>query len=1275
MPSQLAIQQNQNTYPQITEATQRIEHDSNELWLESVQVAAIRGLMNWKLFLAASWTKWNEESDAILDYLNTYWFTQDKRLSTNAIRWQWIEDSIVETLLEDIWSGKIIPSEFCIRDPKELKSSYPSLSISKITLLQRFIERETMFDRVDLQDLSAQFPFAISKYNFFGRFIGWSEWSPQNGIRHLRTSTPFFIQMKAMIESLYNEERNFLQISSLSRQTKKVKKKDDDWNEIESEEKLETREVREEMQTEFQRILQACIEQASDMMDNPEMQQLTCISIPQLPYLVHEDHVHLEPKEHRRLSIEIMNWIFFGDTGGELMNRTSLSIVNQRLQKRLEKEIPRVRKKIREKKKARTEAYAIHEERTKNGEKSLKTENACNRIERELDQLDLDLKNKIRERSGLKSDKKLQKPIIKVLESKNNWKLQLDKFRKKVFEAREKGEKIIFTTFENDGKSIFSQYFDRAFAQRRSDKTEVWDILWNCGFLMSDYFAEQVRHDRVSSGTATRWYMRAFSFEQSTLNQSARYVVEELLPQKEDIKVRQVIDYLVEKMPTPGVILKAQLKYLVCQYFGKKTPNVDDYLVYTFENLISTDKDTILWLLNLLRQVGHNTIPNRCREISTERFHISSDIMDQFEVYVSNYKPDSLGRLPEVFEDRATLQSYLDLGLDSYGMNEEMTRLQELFTQWNGVVWVIDTTEYHPELTDDGEKSDEEESEEVWGNYIRPTERLARSFASHLMEWRVVRDLKDHSFVSVIQPSKEDKKMAKLIKAFFGLDMDVHTNLSQMTQVISELHNYDENTVLVVNAESVKDFESYKTLLGIFEKFRFKVIVQLKEPLPWIPQITLKPFLDSEITARIMSEEEAIRKKLWLKDLIPEEIVAFAVTQVKRMRQPSDDPLNLVLQVINGAAQNARMQWYTDIRHQDITTAIVPIFHLPDSEQMKSRIEAVDNFKRTAPIEVLWQAKAVGLIADKMKSHILWLRDPSRPLSLLLPGPTWVGKTELMIKFAQAVNMPFFQIEGAEFSEKHTVSRLVGSPSWYVWPDKWILFKFLENNNGGVVFIDEIEKMHPAVYTALMNFFDKATLTAWDGSTVRRPWFVIVGASNAWADDLTPQMSVREVKDTLAQAFVDQFGKPRPELVRRFDPIVMLAIEKEEFKKVISLNLESIWNRFGLINSNVKLVGVDDVAVELLYKESIEVCKYSESSWFGFSVGKWAKEVDTASETFYDMRHISRALDTLVWDGLAEIVEDQIKSWRYNDRNAMTEIELVGDIVNKVIHVEVKGDA
>src|SRR5205085_2873995 len=99
----------------------------------------------------------------------------------------------------------------------------------------------------------------------------------------------------------------------------------------------------------------------------------------------------------------------------------------------------------------------------------------------------------------------------------------------------------------------------------------------------------------------------------------------------------------------------------------------------------------------------------------------------------------------------------------------------------------------------------------------------------------------------------------------------------------------------------------------------------------------------------------------------------------------------------------------------------------------------------------------------------------------------------------------------------------------YVGPDEGILYKFLKDNPVGIVFIDEIEKMHPDVYTALMNFFDKAVLTAGNGEQVRRPGMVIVGASNAGADKLHRGMGARQVREILAEAFEDSRGRKRPE--------------------------------------------------------------------------------------------------------------------------------------------------
>src|SRR5438270_10939567 len=110
-----------------------------------------------------------------------------------------------------------------------------------------------------------------------------------------------------------------------------------------------------------------------------------------------------------------------------------------------------------------------------------------------------------------------------------------------------------------------------------------------------------------------------------------------------------------------------------------------------------------------------------------------------------------------------------------------------------------------------------------------------------------------------------------------------------------------------------------------------------------------------------------------------------------------------------------------------------------------------------------------------------------------------------------------------------------------------ILDTLAEGRAEAVVFFDEIEKMHPDVYTALMNYFDAGILTAGNGETVRRPGHVIVGAANAGAERLHRLMSERQVKDVLAEAFTDRYGNRRPELVREFEAIPMYALEKEAF--------------------------------------------------------------------------------------------------------------------------------
>ncbi len=726
------------------------------------------------------------------------------------------------------------------------------------------------------------------------------------------------------------------------------------------------------------------------------------------------------------------------------------------------------------------------------------------------------------------------------------------------------------------------------------------------------------------------------------------------------------------------------MTYLVRKWSSKKEPKPDDYLLYAFEHAAFLSEPDLQAILFVLRELGFSDVPQRCKELSAERFNHAPAILNQFQVYAHSYRPNKLGALPAVFRDIATLNDYRTLHLDAFGMSEEVKVLERHLIS-RGIVCIVDTTNFHPELgavvMEEKIKDDVEKTREVWGDYVRPHERLVRSFARRLMESSVSEELKNHSLVCVRKPGKLDKIWEMLIRKFLGIDMNLTPDLGLINKVLSDLTLHDENVILVVDADSVKDLEQYRQFVGLLQRYHIKVIVRMREPLPGLPQVLIQPFMDDEIAYRLLAEEPALRRKLGLEEPIGRTIFEFAAAIVKRTRRPDQDNLNLVLQTLNGAAQHARMEGYRSLTEQDIAAAAPSIFHLPDGEQIRHRKSAVDKFLVRASFEVLGQEKAIHTIGARMKSHVLGVRDVDRPLALLLPGPTGVGKTELMMKFALAMNMPFFHVEGAQFSESHTVSRLIGSPSGYVGPDKGILYVFAEDNASAIVFFDEIEKMHPDVYTALMNYFDAGILTAGNGETVRRPGHVIVGAANAGAERLHRLMSERQVKDVLAEAFTDRYGNRRPELVRRFEAIPMLALEKEHFIELLRASLETLGKRFGFINANLRLVGVDDSAVDLLYEASREVCAYSEDGLrrIGFGDGVPGVRIRTPvqlaveQQLFFDMRHVSRAFEQLGGESVRRFAEEQYDHGWHSARQHPRRVKLVGDPINgRILLVDVQ---
>jgi MoxR-like ATPase len=1255
----------------VTASRQSIDHLARRLGLGRTQLSAVQAVMTWAAFLRSSTDPCDREDlRAYLDVMG--YLPADRKVVAHAERSRHAVDNAVPVLLEGFARGDLDAETFLEADADELAQRFAGLTRSQVDLLKSILRHQRALDEADSLELAAQFPFPVTPVNFFGRFVAGGCDDPRKAIRYLRLCTPFFVRMRSLLEGLSNERFRFLVIQGINaakEYTSETSEEDADGT-TDGEAGSSSPSVP-ALAREAANLLHAAIDTAHDFIgdsDEAIPTPFVCIKVPEVSSFSTD---HIDSDEQSQLAAEFIDWLLTGNRDGALLRRKALSVESERDYRKARRELRQVRAK---RKKHHHSAPADQDNK--------KAMSIWEREDAKLAKKIEELENRIRQADR---ERAKRRPILHQLDAAESGRARIRKFREETAKARRMGKRIVFSLLGTTGGAVFCKYLDRAFSSGPDRSRHGVKWLRQASFLLSPTAAQHIRDNRVQGfGSIAEQQLRDFPIVPAQMGPSLRFILERILPEKLDPKVSMLIDALRTHVRLPGASERKHFTYLVRKWSGKKEPKPDDYLRYAFEHAAFLGEPDLQAILLVLRELGFADVPARCKELSVERFNHAPAILGQFQVYARSYRPNKLGALPAVFRDIATLNDYRTLHLDAFGMAEEV-KLLERHLIGRGIVCIVDTTNFHPELgavvMEEKIKDDVEKTREVWGDYVRPHERLVRSFARRLMEDSVSAELRNHSLVCVRKPGKLDKIWETLIRKFLGIDMNLTPDLGLINKVLSDLTLHDENVILVVDAESVKDLEQYRQFVGLLQRYHIKVILRMREPLPGLPQVLIQPFMDDEVPDRLLAEEPALRRKLGLEEPIGRDIFAFVAALVKRTRRPEQDNLNLALHTLNGAAQHARMEGFRGLTEQDVAAAAPSIFHLPDGEQIRHRKTAVDQFLARAPFEVLGQRQAIRTIGARMKSHVLGVRDVDRPLALLLPGPTGVGKTELMMKFALAMNMPFFHVEGAQFSESHTVARLIGSPSGYVGPDKGILYVFAEENAAAIVFFDEIEKMHPDVYTALMNYFDAGILTAGNGETVRRPGHVLVGAANAGAERLHRHMSERQVKDVLAEAFTDRYGNRRPELVRRFEAIPMLALEKEDFIEVLRASLETLGKRFGFVNANLRLVGVDASAVDLLYEASREVCAYSESSLrrIGFADGPAGVRIRTpaqlaaTTELFFDMRHVSRAFEQLGGESVRQFAEEQYDHGWHRRRQHPRRVKLIGDPTRgRIVLVDVK---
>ncbi len=296
----------------------------------------------------------------------------------------------------------------------------------------------------------------------------------------------------------------------------------------------------------------------------------------------------------------------------------------------------------------------------------------------------------------------------------------------------------------------------------------------------------------------------------------------------------------------------------------------------------------------------------------------------------------------------------------------------------------------------------------------------------------------------------------------------------------------------------------------------------------------------------------------------------------------------------------------------------IPVKRLAEEESAKLRkLESILH-KR-----VIGQEEAVTAVAKAVRRGRVGLKDPSRPIgSFLFLGPTGVGKTEISKALAEAVfgtEGSMIRVDMSEYMEKHSVSKMIGSPPGYVGYDEGgQLSEKVRRSPYSVILFDEIEKAHQDVFNILLQVLDDGHITDAQGRKIDFKNTIIIMTSNAGAQSIIEPKalgfaSVEDAKhnyDRMKDSVMEEVRRIfKPEFLNRIDEtIVFHALTKEDMKKIVTL----------------------------MSKTLVERCKKQMGIDLHITGNVKSHIVDAAFEPKYGARPLRRMIQNKIEDGLAE---------------------------------------
>ena len=289
-----------------------------------------------------------------------------------------------------------------------------------------------------------------------------------------------------------------------------------------------------------------------------------------------------------------------------------------------------------------------------------------------------------------------------------------------------------------------------------------------------------------------------------------------------------------------------------------------------------------------------------------------------------------------------------------------------------------------------------------------------------------------------------------------------------------------------------------------------------------------------------------------------------------------------------------------EVTAEDIAKIVSEWTGIPVVQLTKEESERLLNMENVLHERVIGQSEAVTAIAKAIRRGRVGIKDPKRPVgSFIFLGPTGVGKTELCKALAEAMfgdENAMLRLDMSEYMEKHTVSKLIGSPPGYVgFEEGGQLTEKVRRKPYSVVLFDEIEKAHPDVFNMLLQILEDGRLTDSQGRTVDFKNTIIIMPSNVGARLITEKQSSlgfnsenenaeegekKDIKELVTGELRKVF---RPEFLNRVDDIIVFnKLNKDEIKQIAVKMLKTLENR--LDKMNIKISFTDNAVSEIANK-------------------------------------------------------------------------------------------